>query len=108
MNESWQQRGRCLLKMARKALSLAQVVKRAGVNRSTAYQHFQTREKLIEATAACVSERLCKAVFGDIIDSAKKMELPAEHVADQLAHFAMENPELGGVWLLHLLAAPRR
>jgi AcrR family transcriptional regulator len=88
-------------------LSLAEVVKRAGVNRSTAYQHFQTREKLIEATAAWVSERLCQAVFGDIIGSARKMDLPTEHVADQFARFAMENPELGGVWLLHLLGSQR-
>src|SRR5882672_12831444 len=46
-------------------LSVSQVARRAGVNRGTAYQHFQTREQLIEATTSWVSERLYRAVFGD-------------------------------------------
>ena len=42
----------------KEGLSVARVAQRAGVNRGTAYQHFQTREQLIEATAAWVSEKL--------------------------------------------------
>ena len=32
-------------------ISLSEVAQLAGVNRGTAYQHFETREKLITATA---------------------------------------------------------
>src|SRR5689334_25177361 len=49
----------------KEGLSVAQVAQRAGVNRGTAYQHFQTREQLIEATAKWVSDKLYRAVFGD-------------------------------------------
>src|ERR1700753_2071017 len=49
----------------KEGLSVAQVAQRAGVNRGTAYQHFQTREQLLEATAAWVSDKLFRAVFGD-------------------------------------------
>src|SRR5579871_1141738 len=46
----------------KEGVSVAQVAQRAGVNRGTAYQHFQTREQLIEATAAWVSDQLYTAV----------------------------------------------
>src|SRR5579862_4876009 len=49
----------------KEGVSVAQVAQRAGVNRGTAYQHFQTREQLIEATKAWVSDQLYTAVFGD-------------------------------------------
>src|SRR6266404_4882297 len=49
----------------KEGLSVARVAQRAGVNRGTAYQHFQTRAQLIEATAAWVSEKLYREVFGD-------------------------------------------
>jgi AcrR family transcriptional regulator len=80
------------------------------VNRGTAYQHFQTREQLIDATAAWVSEKMYRAVFNDpavaheqpIIDS-RSIEALTEHLAD----FAMENPEIGRVWLFELLSSKR-
>jgi len=68
----------------KEGLSVAQVAQRAGVNRGTAYQHFQTREQLIEATATWVSEKLYEASFGD-----------------------PENPGLGRVWLFELLSSRR-
>src|ERR1700734_2406244 len=49
----------------KEGVSVAQVAQRAGVNRGTAYQHFQTREQLIDATAAWVSDKLYRSVFGD-------------------------------------------
>ena len=47
------------------AISLSAVAHLAGVNRGTAYQHFETREKLIEATAEFVSDKMFRAIFGD-------------------------------------------
>jgi AcrR family transcriptional regulator len=91
-------------------VSVAQVAVRAGVNRGTAYQHFQTREQLIEATAASVSDQLYAAVFGP--DDADPGQTPVEGLSIEaitrhLAEFAMENPELGRVWLFELLSSRR-
>jgi AcrR family transcriptional regulator len=93
----------------KEGVSVAQVAQRAGVNRGTAYQHFQTREQLIEATAAWVSEKLYRSVFGD---PAVAADPPLDSgniraVTEHLAEFAMENPEIGRVWLFELLSSRR-
>src|SRR5271154_7344507 len=49
----------------KEGVSVAQVAQRAGVNRGTAYQHFQTREQLIEATIAWAGDKMYRAVFGE-------------------------------------------
>jgi len=89
----------------KEGVSVVQVARRAGVNRGTAYQHFQTREQLIEATAAWVSDKLDRAVFGDpAVESAVESDT-VEAVNDNLATFAMENPELGRIWLFEVLSS---
>lgn len=98
----------------KEGLSVAAVAQRAGVNRGTAYQHFQTREQLIEATAAWVSDRLYRAVFGD---PSQVSEQPAagvqpdaesiEAINERLVAFAMENPALARVWLYEVLSSKR-
>jgi AcrR family transcriptional regulator len=98
----------------KEGLSVAQVAQRAGVNRGTAYQHFQTREQLIEATAAWVSDKLFRAVFGDPNatrdageEGSKVESSDIESVQERLAAFAMENPALGRVWLFEVLSSRR-
>lgn len=93
----------------KEGLSVARVAQRAKVNRGTAYQHFQTREQLIEATAAWVSEKLFRAVFGDpeVAGDQPVETINIESVNQHLAEFAMENPELGGVWLFEVLSSRR-
>jgi AcrR family transcriptional regulator len=93
----------------KEGLSVARVAQRAKVNRGTAYQHFQTREQLIEATAQWVSEKLFHAVFGDpAVAAAQPVQtINIESVNQHLAEFAMENPELGGVWLYEVLSSRR-
>jgi len=93
-------------------VSLSEVAHLAGVNRGTAYQHFQTREKLIRATTEWVSDKLFRAVFGDPdtvggrgFAEGTVRDVPA--LVDQLTNFAMENPELCRVWLLQVLSSPR-
>lgn len=89
-------------------LSLSRVAHLAGVNRGTAYQHFKTREDLIKATIAWVSVHLVKSVTGS---AARVQGLP--HSDDQLIYemvaglgdFAVENPELGRVWLFEILSS---
>ena len=90
-------------------LSLSQVAQRAGVNRATMYQHFRTREKLIEATAAGVSAKLYRAIFSDpaVAEARADESTNIEAVTAHLADFAMENPVLGRVWLLKVLSSRR-
>jgi AcrR family transcriptional regulator len=94
----------------KEGLSVAQVAQRAGVNRGTAYQHFQTREQLIEATAAWVSDKLFRAVFGDpelAHDDVPVRSIDIEAVNKHLVAFAMDNPEIGRVWLFEVLSSSR-
>jgi AcrR family transcriptional regulator len=98
-----------LAQVGKEGLSVARVAQIAGVNRGTAYQHFQTREQLLEATAAWVSDKLYRAVFGDP-DVAPRESVDAmtvETVNARLAAFAMENPELSRVWLHEVLSSTR-
>lgn len=87
-------------------LSLSEVAHLAGVNRGTAYQHFETREKLIKATADWVSDKLFRAVFGDpdTIGERQVEQVDIAAMTDRLASFAMDNPELCRVWLLQVLS----
>ncbi|CAN7622515.1 TetR/AcrR family transcriptional regulator [Phenylobacterium sp. LjRoot225] len=89
-------------------LSLSEVAHLAGVNRGTAYQHFETREKLIKATAEWVSDKLFRAVFGDpeTIGERRVEQVDIPEMTDRLANFAMDNPELCRVWLLQVLSSP--
>ncbi len=92
----------------KEGLSLAQVALVAGVNRGTAYQHFQTREQLIEATAAWVAEKLNQAAFGDPSTTRDQpVDALVEKVICGLSEFAMEHPETGRVWLYELLSPAR-
>src|SRR3990170_1151325 len=76
----------------KEGLSVAQVAQIAGVNRGTAYQHFQTREQLIEATAAWVSEKLYQSTFSDpVVDAGTPGSPGVEKVITELTEFAMEN-----------------
>ena len=88
-------------------LSVSSVAQAAGVNRGTAYLHFQDREALVAQTVASVSEMLLQAVYGDQAELAEAHVEQVDQVAltDNLANFAMENPDLCRVWLLQVLAS---
>jgi AcrR family transcriptional regulator len=98
-----------LAKGGAEGLSVAQVAQRAGVNRGTAYQYFLTREQLVEATAAWVSEKLYQAVFGDVDQDGGPAvtDIDPKEITERVSRFAMENPELGRVWLFELLSSRR-
>jgi AcrR family transcriptional regulator len=89
-------------------LSLSEVAHLAGVNRGTAYQHFETREKLIKATTVWASDKLFRAAFGDPATLGERRidQVDIPDLTDRMANFAMENPELCRVWLLQLLSSP--
>ena len=98
--------GKLLAKDGPEGLSVSQVAQLAGVNRGTAYQHFPTREQLLEATTEWVSERMRTAVFGGL-DFNNVKQVDPQHVAQQMAEFAMENPELGRVWLFEVMSSTK-
>ena len=93
-------------------LSLSKVAHLAGVNRGTAYQHFETKEDLIKATVAWVGQHLSETVFGqgslDELDAGDLDQAPRSGPVYEfltgLAEFAVENPELGRVWLFEMLS----
>jgi len=93
----------------KEGLSVAQVANLAKINRGTAYQYFQTRDQLIAATTAWVSEKMYRAAFGDagITSTGTVSSENVEKVLSGLCSFAMENSELGRIWLYELLAAKR-
>lgn len=89
-------------------LSLSKVAHLAGVNRGTAYQHFETREDLIKATVAWVSEHLSTTVFGQADEAGNLPDpslRPVYQVITTLVDFAVENPELGRIWLFEILSS---
>jgi AcrR family transcriptional regulator len=97
-----------LAKDGPEGLSLSQVAVIAGVNRGTAYQHFETREKLIAAATEWASSQLYLAVFGtDAVPGDVRVEdVNIVTMTERLAQFAMDNAELCRIWLLHIIAAP--
>lgn len=98
--------GRLLARDGPEGLSVSQVAQLAGVNRGTAYHHFQTRDQLVNATTQWVSERLCKEVFGTVNPSeVAETRLDPQTVIEKLARFAMEYPEFGRVWLFEVLSS---
>ena len=96
--------GRLLARDGPEGLSVSKVAQLAGVNRGTAYHHFQTREQLVQETTAWVSERLCVEVFGELsTGDVSTVRLDPRQVTENLTRFAMENPEFGPVWLFQVL-----
>lgn len=97
-------------------LSVSSVAKRAGVNRGTAYQHFQVKEDLVRATLDWVSEQLLEAVFGEEAGAVPEDRLTPDlaHMPEminrmaafnlRLAEYAVDNPEIGRVWLFDVLS----
>ncbi|MFT5483421.1 MAG: AcrR family transcriptional regulator [Halieaceae bacterium] len=99
-------------------LSVSSVAKLAGVNRGTAYQHFQVKEDLVRATLDQVSHKLLDAVFeGGDLDGDMPEGLPTPdlvHLPEvikgmaefnlRLAEYAIENPDIGRIWLFDVLS----
>ncbi|WP_206675488.1 TetR/AcrR family transcriptional regulator [Solimonas terrae] len=110
--------GTLLAKDGPEGLSVSQVAQLAKVNRGTAYQHFQTREQLVEATTVWVSEQLCQSVFGKTAagknadgkltpEEQAKLADPRGGVIEHMTQFAMANPELGRAWMFQVLSSPQ-
>ncbi|GAB3102406.1 TetR/AcrR family transcriptional regulator [Aestuariicella hydrocarbonica] len=102
--------GKLLASDGPEGLSVSKVAQMVGVNRGTAYHHFQTRDQLLSATVAWVSEKLCRESFGDdanATDPSSTKVRPGQLV-ENLSKFAIENPEYGRVWLVSILDPEKR
>ncbi|MDR2857469.1 MAG: TetR/AcrR family transcriptional regulator [Novosphingobium sp.] len=99
--------GTLLAKDGPEGVSLSEVAHLAGVNRGTAYQHFETREKLIQAAVDWASDKLFRAAFGDpaTIGERRIEEVDIAGMTGRLTQFAMDNPELCRVWLMQVLSS---
>ncbi len=103
----------CLARDGAEGVSVSSVAKLAGVNRGTAYQHFQSKEALIQATLERVSLELIEAVFvvGEHVDAFVEDKLNISAIAKgmmvfnlRLAEFTVENPDMSRIWLFDLLS----
>jgi len=77
------------------ALSIAALAREMGINRTTVYYHFDSRETLIGEVKAWSSGKLAEAFKPDRSTQARM---------DHIYHFVLENPELLKMWIDDYLA----
>ncbi|GIX31306.1 MAG: hypothetical protein KatS3mg124_1778 [Porticoccaceae bacterium] len=108
---------RVLAREGREGLSVSAVAKQAGVDRGTVHRHFQGKEELLRATLDWVGRQLLQAVYGPeeapfggrIEGPLTQAHLPRviRGMAEfnvRLAEFAVDNPEIGRIWLFDVLS----
>ncbi|MFQ5416838.1 MAG: TetR/AcrR family transcriptional regulator [Myxococcota bacterium] len=76
------------------ALSVSEVAHRAGVNRTTAYQHYRTREELIGAVMAELSDEVSLLLTRDVRSGERLGEM---------VRFFVEHPEISRLWMFQTL-----
>jgi len=76
------------------ALTVVAVARRAGLNRSTAYQHFRSRDELVSAVSAAFTDEL-----------RERVRIPRDFGAqvDFFVDLFEEKPEIARAWVFRLL-----
>jgi AcrR family transcriptional regulator len=77
------------------AVSIAAVARAMGINRTTVYYHFESREKLLSAVQSWSSAQLAKAFRNDA---------PQRERIDYITRFVLKNPELIKLWIEDLVS----
>jgi len=72
------------------ALSIAELAREMGINRTTVYYHFDSREALIEAVKAHATAELAKGM---------DEHTPVPERTSGITRFVLENPELIKLWI---------
>jgi AcrR family transcriptional regulator len=80
-------------------LTIVEVAKRAGLNRSTAYQHFRSRDELTQAVAGQFATQL-RELFQEPRGMAEQI--------DFFVHYFHEHPDIARLWMFHLLTGKSR
>lgn len=78
------------------SLSIAAVARAMGINRTTVYYHFDSRETLLDAVKTWSSAQLAKAF---------RLEAPQQERIDYISRFVLENPELVKLWIEDFVSA---
>jgi AcrR family transcriptional regulator len=78
------------------SLSIAAVARTLGINRTTVYYHFDSREALLEAVKDWSSAQLARAF---------KLHTPQQDRIDYITRFVLENPELIKLWIEDFVSA---
>jgi AcrR family transcriptional regulator len=81
------------------ALTIVEVAKSAGLNRSTAYQHFRSREELTQAVGEDFALEL-REMLREPRDFAEQI--------DFFVHYFQAHPDIARLWMFHLLAGQSR
>jgi AcrR family transcriptional regulator len=76
------------------ALTVVATAQRAGLNRSTAYQHFRSRDQLVEAVSAAFADEL-RATFGEPRTIGEQIEF--------FVHYFRDHPDIARIWMFRLL-----
>lgn len=92
------------------AVNVADIARIAGVNRSTAYEHFPSREALLRETIDSVGALLCDELF---LGPKREREYLADidyqqEMLEKFCLFLMDRPELARAWLFDVLDADDR
>ena len=77
------------------ALTVVAVAQRAGLNRSTAYQHFNSREQLIRAVGHGFADDL-QQMFSQPRDFGERV--------DSFVHYFRDHPDIARIWMFQLLS----
>ena len=72
------------------ALSIAALARAMGINRTTIYYHFDSREALLQAVASWATEELSKGM---------DVSISRPERAGHISRFVLENPELIRLWI---------
>jgi AcrR family transcriptional regulator len=76
-------------------LTVVAVAQRAGLNRSTAYQHFKSREQLLRAVGDSFAEEV-RRMFSQPRDFDEQV--------DFFVHYFRDHPDIARVWMFWLLS----
>jgi AcrR family transcriptional regulator len=77
------------------ALSNAALARAMGINRTTVYYHFDSRDALLKAVKVWSAEQLSRAF---------SQQAPQPQRIDFITHFVLENPELIKLWIEEFLS----
>ena len=80
-------------------LTIVEVARSAGLNRSTAYQHFRSREELTQAVAEDFAHELSE-MFKEPRGFAEQVEF--------FVHYFQQHPDIARLWMFHLLSGQSR
>jgi AcrR family transcriptional regulator len=78
------------------SLSMAAIARAMGINRTTVYYHFESREALLGAVRLWSSEQLAKGL---------SLAAPQQERMDFITRFVLKNPELIKLWIDDFISA---